>query len=169
MSSLLQLIFGDLVVSLGVSLLVAAGCLLVSDEFKKFSAARALFYLAAAWTCGRALMWSVFTSDSFYTRAVATFLVFGLVGVGLTEALRATNHRENSLKSVATQEPPKPIPPTQQKSEGQNSPNTNVTGNNNRVTVNVRPPHTPPPLSQPTFREEKTDISLFFLGGNGCQ
>src|SRR5947209_10177092 len=124
---ILDLIFGDLVFGLGMSLLVTAGGLLLSDEFKRFGAAKVCFYLAAAWICGRVLMWSVFTSEDFYTRAFATFLAFGIVGVGLTEAVRATNHRENSL-NISKQEPKKPE--VEQSSQGAGSPNTSVIGNN---------------------------------------
>ncbi len=157
--SFLELIFSDLVFGLEVPLLVTAGCLLLSDEFKKFKAAKAFFYLATVWICGRVLMWSVFTSETFYTRALATFLAFGILGVGLAEALRATNHRENSLRNPK-QEPPKP-PPIQQKSEGANSPN--IVGNNNTVTINMAPQ---PKLEG--FREKVEKVS-FSLGEGGAR
>jgi len=157
----LELIFSDLVFGLGVTLLVTAGCLLLSDEFKKFKAAKACFYLATVWVCGRVLMWSVFTSETFYTRALATFLAFGIVGIGLTEALRATSHRENSLRNP-DQEAPKPSPPNQQESRGNNSPNTTVVGDNNTVTVNSS-------IKQPslTFREKPDSETVSFSFGNG--
>jgi len=130
MTPFLDLIFNDLVFGLGVPLLVTAGGLLLSDEFKRFGAARVCFYLAAAWICGRVLMWSVFTSETTYVRFIATFLAFGIVGIGLTESIRATNHRENSLKNTE-QEPKKPE--VQQSSQGANSPN--IVGNNNTVNI----------------------------------
>jgi hypothetical protein len=156
----LDLIFSDVALGLGVPLLVTAGCLLLSDEFKQFKAAKAFFCLATVWVCGRVLMWSVFTSEAFYTRALATFLAFGIVGVGLAEALRATSHREHSLRNPE-QEPPKPPPPVQQESHGNNSPNTTVVGNNNTITVNS--------VTQPSlgFREKSDSQTVSFSLGNG--
>jgi hypothetical protein len=112
--------------------------LLLSDEFRRFGAATICFYLAAAWILGRIIMWSVFTSETIVVRIIATFLAFGVVGVGLTEAIRAADHRENTLR-VVEQEPARP-PAPQQTSTGDNSPNTTVTGNNNAVTVNSSDP-----------------------------
>jgi hypothetical protein len=164
---ILDLFFSDIVFGLGMPLLITAGGILLSDEFKRFKKAKICFYLAAVWICGRVLMWSVFTSDATHVRILATFLAFGAVGVGLTETVRAANHREGALKT-SEQEPPKP-PPIQQNSKGANSPNTNVTGNNNTVTNNItiKPPevHAPPP--QPRFRENTSGTVYFFLGEHG--
>ncbi len=84
-------------------------------------------------------MWSVFTSETMYVRVIATFLAFGIVGIGLTESIRATNHRENSLNN-SEQEPKKPPPPPiDQKSSGDNSPNTSIIGDNNTVINSTDP------------------------------
>ena len=133
--------------------------LLVSDEFKKFRVAKTLFYLAAFYMCGRVLMWSVFTNDSFYTRFVATFLAFGILGVVLTETVRATGYREKLLNE---QSESAKAPEVQQKSSGPNSPNTNIHGNDNKTNIIINQAH--PPQSQPGFHE-KIDHMDFSLGG----
>jgi hypothetical protein len=99
----LGLIFNEWLVGFGVPILVGIGLTLVSDEFKKFQAARMCFIIATVWVYGRVLMWSVFTSQSFYARAFVTFLAFGIVGVILTEGLRAASQRENLLKNADQQ------------------------------------------------------------------
>ena len=143
MQPILEYVFAWEVLSLGVSLLIGATLVLVSDEFQKFQVARALFYLAAAWMVGKVLMWSYFSSERFFTRAVITFLVWGLVGVGTTEAVRLIKHRENETSTVEQDEKKQPsqqTPTVQQHSEGPNSPNTTVIGSND--TVNIGDPKT---------------------------
>src|SRR5713226_5984595 len=94
MIAILDYIFDWLPFGLGVSILIGTGFVLLADEFKAFKAARVCFYLATAWIYGKALMWAYFTSDRFQVRGVVAFLVFGFVGMGLSEALRLTSHRE---------------------------------------------------------------------------
>jgi len=131
MLPLLNLVFNDVVLGIGIAVLISMGALLVSDEFKKFRVAKGLFWITAVWIFGRILMWSVFTSESFHTRAIATFLACGVLGLVLTEALRATNAREQTSKEPTEQgTPPKP-PDVQQNNQGNND--TNINGNNNTV------------------------------------
>lgn len=83
-------------------------------------------------------MWSVFTSETLFVRALAVFLVSGAIGVGLAEGLREANRREKDVHGE-TQEPKKPPapPPVTQSSEGDKSPNTNINGNQNVVGNNI--------------------------------
>jgi hypothetical protein len=62
----------------------------------------------------------VFTSETVYIRVVATFIAFGIVGIGITESIRATNHRENSLRNPEDQGTKKPD--IQQSTQGAQSP-----------------------------------------------
>jgi len=101
---ILGFIFGDFAVGIGATLLIGAGFTLLADEFKAFKAARICFYLATAWIYGKVFMWAYFTSERFVVRATLAFLVCGVVGVSLIEALRLTTHRE------ATAERPGPPP-----------------------------------------------------------
>jgi hypothetical protein len=161
MSPLLNVIFSDLAMGLGFSLLATAGCLLLSDEFRKFKAAKAFFWLAAMWIAGRIIMWSVFTSESFVTRAIVTFIACGILGIGLAESLRATNNRANSLP-VGNAESPKTTASIEQHSSGSNSPNANIPGNENKVTINLNAVAS---LPQPAFHEDSDSVSVV-LGGN---
>jgi hypothetical protein len=98
-----HLLFNEWVVAFGAGTLLAIGSLMVADEFKKFPAARICFIIATIWVYGGMLMWSVFTSQPLYARVFVTFLVFGIVGVMLTEGLRAVNQRENFVKNGGQQ------------------------------------------------------------------
>jgi hypothetical protein len=88
----------------GTALLLFAGGLMVSDEFRRYKYARICFSLAAFWTCGKVLMYSVNTLDNFWVRTTAIFVVFGLVGTGLSEGMRLISHREK--KENEAQHPP---------------------------------------------------------------
>ncbi len=101
MRALLDLIFDWLTFGFGVPILIGVGFTLLADEFKAFKAARICFYIAAAWICGKVLMWSVFSSERFSLRAFVIFVVFGVAGVGLSEVLRLTTTRETSSASPA--------------------------------------------------------------------
>src|SRR5689334_2462131 len=94
MQPVLDYIFGWEVFSFGVGILLVAGSLLVADEFKEFTAARVCFALTAVWIVGKMFMWCYLTNDSFYTRALVTFVVVGLVGVGASEGMRLIGERE---------------------------------------------------------------------------
>jgi hypothetical protein len=94
MHALLDLIFDWLVFGFGVPILIGVGFALLADEFKAFQAGRVCFYVAALWIVGKVLMWSVFSSDKFPLRPFVIFLVCGVVGVSLSEALRLTAKRE---------------------------------------------------------------------------
>ena len=138
MQPILDHIFGWEVFSFGVGILLVAGSQLVADEFKQYTAAKVCLYMAAAWIWGKVLMWSYLTSQGFQIRAFVAFLVFGAVGVGLSEMVRLIKVKADT-NNQQQGEPKKPD--VQQKSEGANSPNTNITGNNNTVinTVNIYP------------------------------
>ena len=109
-------------------------------------------------------MWSYLTTERFFIRALLTFVVIGLVGVGISEAMRLVGQKESTGEANVPQQA-KPTPPVQQQSSGANSPNTNVQGNNNTTTVIVNPPA--PPAKNPPKKDEKTsDIAEgAFLGG----
>ena len=94
MHALLEILFNEWLVGFGVPILIGVGFTLLADEFKEYGAARWGFSISALWMCGKALMWSVFASDSFPVRAVIVFVVFGVVGIGLMEVLRLTDKRE---------------------------------------------------------------------------
>lgn len=142
MKSILDLIFSNTVFGFGASLIFGAGCILVSDEFKKFSAAKVCFYFAAAWICGRVIMWSVSTTEVTYVRLLATFLAFGIVGVVLAEGVRATNLREKQVTNEgreASQQQPGPLKTdTKQETHGDNSPN--ISGDHNTINYNLKDP-----------------------------
>ena len=82
-------------------ILIGAGFTLPADEYKEYRAARVCFWAAAVWVWGKALMWSVFSSEVFGIRAVAVFFVCGIVGIGLMESLRLTTRREQFTSQVA--------------------------------------------------------------------
>ncbi len=109
MRTMLDYVFGWEVFSFGVGLLLLAGSLMVSDEFKKYPAAKILFCLAAIWIFGKVLMWSFFTSEKFTVRTTIAFLVCGFVGAGLAEAMHLIGERE--AKGKIAQEKEKVLPP----------------------------------------------------------
>lgn len=94
----LDLVFGWLVFGFAVPIFIGAGFTLLADDFRKFKAARICFCFAAVWIYGKVLMWSVLATDSFAIRATVVFLVFGIVGIGLSEVLRLTTARETAAK-----------------------------------------------------------------------
>src|SRR5271155_4120163 len=102
MHVVLDWLFDWLVFGFGVPILIGVGFTLLADEFKEFKAARVCFYLAAAWVCGKALMWSWSSQDSFVLKAVVGFFVFGIVGVALIGALRLAVKREHSVSRDAS-------------------------------------------------------------------
>jgi hypothetical protein len=106
MRVILDYTFDWLPFALGVPILIATGFTMLADEFKAFKGARVCFYVATAWIYGKVLMWAYLTSDKFHVRGVVALLVFGMVGVGLTETLRLTTHRETKEMN------PHPRPPT---------------------------------------------------------
>jgi hypothetical protein len=110
MRVILEYIFDWLPLGLGVAVLIGAGFTLLGDDFKLFTAARTCFCIATAWMYGKVFMWDYFTSDRFYVRAVVSFLVFGLVGISLSEVLRLTRHREKKT-SETTSTTPAPLGP----------------------------------------------------------
>jgi hypothetical protein len=196
MPRVLEYIFGWEVFSFGVGLLLVAGTLLVADEFRKYTAGRVAFYLAGAWIIGKILMWSIFTSEKFIMRGILTFLVVGLVGVGISEAARLISQKQGTAEASAPQpaEPPKPplvqqstgptksnqsdthqppapqkpaaAPPVQQTSQGANSPNTNTTITGNQNTVTNNITVNPPVPPKLAFKDE-TDVVSFSLGEHG--
>jgi hypothetical protein len=95
MHQLLDYLFDWLPFGFGVPILVGIGLALLADEFRQFLAARVCFYFAAAYVCGKVLMWSYFTSEKFYIRGTVTFLVLGFLGMGLNEGLRLISRRES--------------------------------------------------------------------------
>jgi len=88
------------------------GFILLTDEFKKFKAARVSFYIAAIWTWGKIVMWGIHSPDKFVERAIIIFIASGLVAVGLVEVLRLTTKREIPKELAQTQgeniKPPEP-------------------------------------------------------------
>ncbi len=137
MRSMLDYVFGWEVFSLGVGLLLVAGSLTVSDEFKKYTAAKIFFCLAAIWIFGKILMWSFLTSEKFTVRTTIAFLACGFVGAGLAEAVRLIGQRESKADPPTTQQGKPKVPDIQQKSEGSYSPN--IVGDGNVVTINPAP------------------------------
>jgi len=97
MHVVLDSLFDWLVVGFGVPILIGVGLALLADEFKEFIAARVCFYLAAAWVCGKALMWSWSAQDRFVVKALIGFFVFGTVGVALIGLLYLTTKREKTV------------------------------------------------------------------------
>jgi hypothetical protein len=87
-------------------------------------------------------MWSIFTPETAAVRIIVTFLACGVLGVGLTEGIRAANHRENTLKTEQQEEkhPPAPVPngPTVNQDRGTNSPIQ--IGDHNTVNYNLGNP-----------------------------
>jgi hypothetical protein len=140
MHPILEYLFGWEVFPFGAGILFAAGCLLVADEFKKFTAARILFSLTAFWIIGKVLMWSYVTYDGFYTRGIITFVIFGLVGVGTSEGIRLIGQREAKADSNNMQQERPKKPDVQQSSQGANSPN--IVGSGNVVVISPSDPGT---------------------------
>jgi Leucine-rich repeat (LRR) protein len=99
--SALQIVFNEWLVAFCVPILIGAAFTLLADEFKEYRAARICFWSAAILVWGKALMWSVFTSEVFAIRAVAVFLICGIVGTALMESLRLTTRRERLTSQVA--------------------------------------------------------------------
>ena len=89
-------------------ILIGVGFNLPADEYKEYRAARVCFWAAAVWAWGKALMWSVFSSEGFGIRAVTVFIICGIVGIGLMELLRLTARREQLLSQVAEVSKPNP-------------------------------------------------------------
>jgi hypothetical protein len=100
----LDLVFDWPVFGFGAPILIGVACFLVSDEVKAFKGAKACFYTAAAWVWGKVLMWAVLSNDSFRLRALVTFVVCGLVGVGLVEAIRVATKRQDIVSKAASSE-----------------------------------------------------------------
>jgi hypothetical protein len=96
----LEIVFNDWF-GLCVPILIGAGFTLPADEYKEYRAARVCFWAAAAWVWGKALMWSVFSSQGFGIRAVAVFFICGILGDGLMESLRLTTRREQQTSQAA--------------------------------------------------------------------
>lgn len=133
--AILDYIFDWLPLGLGVSVLIGVGFTMLADEFKAFTAARICFYLAAMWIFGKVLMWGYFTSESFYTRTILAFLIFGIVGAAFLESLRLASRRESIMgESISMESGKSKSSSTTQKSEGANSPN--IVGDNNQVVIN---------------------------------
>jgi hypothetical protein len=86
--------------------------------------------------------------------------ILGL-SIFLAQTLYLSNQAKADTNNSQQGEPKKPD--VQQKSEGANSPNTNIPGNNNTVTINPAQPAAHPP--QPTFHE-KSEVVSFSLGEN---
>jgi hypothetical protein len=103
MHIVLDSLFDWVLVGFGVPILIGVGLGLLADEFKEFKAARICFYLAAAWVCGKVLMWSWSTQDKFVVKALIGFFIFGTVGVALIGLLHLTTKRE---KTIAREENP---------------------------------------------------------------
>ncbi len=97
MHVVLDWLFDWPIVGFAVPILIGAGFTLLADEFKEFRGARGCFYLAAAWICGKALMWSWSTQDRFVVKALIGFFVFGTVGVALIGVLHLTRRREKPV------------------------------------------------------------------------
>jgi hypothetical protein len=108
MRVILDYVFDWLPFGFGVPILIVVGFTLLADEFKAFTATRVCFYLATVWIFGKVVMWGFFTSDRFHIRAVVVFLVFGIVGIGLTEVLRLTTRRETDKNSPPNNQPKSP-------------------------------------------------------------
>lgn len=106
MKGILDQVFDWLPFGIGVSILIGVGLAMLADEFKSFNAARVCFYVSALYAYGKILMWALFTAERFFVRATLTFLVFGVVGVGLIEALRLTTLREATTTKAEHPEPP---------------------------------------------------------------
>ena len=172
MRPVLDFLFGDFAVGTGVALFIGAGFTLLADEFKKFGAAKICFYIAVAWVYGKVLMWGFFTHESFYIRVTSVFLVFGLVGVGLVEALRLANARKASLGQSSKSEPTKTAP-IELKSSGTNSPNIVGSGNIVGSTVIIHPqaPKSEPKLksSSPSTRGIVGQLAIFINEGSEIQ
>lgn len=100
----LDLAFGWPVFGAGAPTLVGVACFLVSDEIKAFRGAKVCFYVAAVWVWGKVVMWSVLSNDSFRLRALVTFLVCGVVGIGLVEGLRVVTKREHLVGKLGQPE-----------------------------------------------------------------
>src|SRR5262249_25960229 len=64
-------------------------------EFMEFKAARVVFWLSALWMWGGIVWWGINTPTKFVPRAAIVLVAWGLIGVGLTEALRLTAKRES--------------------------------------------------------------------------
>ena len=166
MQAILEYIFAWEVFSLGVGTLLAAAFLLVSDEFKQFKAATICLYTVAVWTFGKVLMWSYVTSDRFRTRAIVTFLVFGTVGVALTETGRLFNRRKARPDTKSSQKAGADrSAPIEQKSSGPNSPN--IVGNGNQVIINANEGARPDSLKYQTKTRVSELIQITASAGMG--
>jgi hypothetical protein len=90
------------------------GLFMVTDEVKAFKAARFLFWLSALWMWGKIMWWGFNSTESFFLRSIAIFIACGLIGVGLTEALRLTARREtyHEPSPALSANPPTPSPQT---------------------------------------------------------
>jgi hypothetical protein len=67
---------------------------MLSDEAQAFKPARFCFWLSAFCMWGKIVWWGANTTDNFYSRSLVIVIACGLIGVGLTEALRLTTRRE---------------------------------------------------------------------------
>jgi Leucine-rich repeat (LRR) protein len=97
----MEIVFNEWVIGFCVPILIGAAFTLLADEFREYKAARVCFWSAAILVGGKAIMWSVFSSEVFSIRAVAVFFICGIVGIGLMESLRLTTRREQLTSQVA--------------------------------------------------------------------
>lgn len=81
------------------------GMYVVTDEVKAFRAARYLFWFSALWMWGKIMWWGFNSVEGFLYRSIAVFIACGLIGIGLTEALRLTARRE-AYHQVSPAPPP---------------------------------------------------------------
>ncbi len=110
MHSLVDILFGWPLFGFGVPILIgAAFAVLAFDEFK---AALVCFWFSAAWIYGKVLMWSYVTGSDFRIRALVAFVVFGVIGVGLTEVTQLVKRLELAGTIPQSQQVPMPVPPT---------------------------------------------------------
>ena len=100
MHEVLDFLFNEWLVGFGVPILISAGFAFIGDEFRAFKWARICFVTSAAWICGKTLMWSVFSLDSFRSKAVVVFFACGFVGVALLAVLVLTTKREAEVAAT---------------------------------------------------------------------
>src|SRR5271156_2337239 len=143
MFDFLQLIFSESLFYFLVGTAFTVGCLMLTDEFKKFSIAKMFFITTVILLLGKVTMWTVLTNEKIAVRFVVTFIAFGIIGTGFAEAMRRTNQMArsnvNSSDSVDNndrQNTPNPKP-IEQQNTGNNGTNIAVTGGDH-VTINVK-------------------------------
>jgi hypothetical protein len=89
------------------TILAIAGLLLVFDQF---GGANVCFVITTLFVFSKIVQLSVVSQDAIVSRVLFTFLLFGLSGVGIVEAVRGVNHWRDRKEAKAPSETEKTPP-----------------------------------------------------------